>query len=65
MKYHFINRVYNFICKSNNIPIYYMGKNYIKPANPIPYTHKKLSRMIKKLPTSRAQILRTINYLIN
>ena len=65
MKYHLINRVYNLIRMSNNIHIYYMRKNYIKPTNSIPYTHKKLGRMITKLPTSTAQILRTTNCLIN
>ena len=45
MKHHLINRVDNLIRKSNNIPIYHMGKNYIKSTNPIPYTHKKFSRM--------------------
>ena len=52
-------------CKSNNILIHYMRKNFIKPTNLIPYTYKKLGRMITKLPTSRTQILRTTNYLIN
>jgi len=65
MKHHFINRINNFIRKSNNIPIHHVRKNYIKPTNPIPYTHKKLSRMITKFPTSRAQILRASNYFTN
>jgi hypothetical protein len=42
-----------------------MRKNYIKPTNSIPPTHKKLGRMTTKLPTSRAQILRTANYFSN
>ena len=53
MKHHLINRINNFIRKSNNVPIYYMRKNYIKPTNPIPYTYKKFSRMTTKFPTSR------------
>ena len=65
MKYHFVNRINNFICKFNYIPIHYMRKNFIKPINLIPYTYKKLGRMIAKLPTIRAQILGTTNYLIN
>jgi len=65
MKYHFINRVNNFIRKSNNIPIHHVRKNYIKSTNSIPYTHKKLSRMITKLPTSRTQIFRASNYFSN
>jgi len=65
MKHYLINRLNNLICKSNNIPIHYMRKNLIKPTNLIPYTYKKFGRMITKLPTSRTQILRTTNYLIN
>lgn len=65
MKYHFINRVNNLIRKSNNIPIHYMRKNCIKPTNPIPNTHKKLSRMTTKLPTSRTQLLRTTYHFNN
>ena len=65
MKHHIINRINNLIRKSNNIPVHYTRKNYIKSANPIPYTYKKLGRMTTKLPTSRAQILRTANHLIN
>ena len=38
VKHYLINRVNNLVRKSNNIPIYYMGKNYIKPTNLIPYT---------------------------
>jgi len=65
MKHHLINRINNFIRKCNNIPIYYMRKNYIKSNNPIPDSYKKFSRMTAKLPTSRTQLLRTTNYFIN
>jgi len=65
MEHYFINRVNNFIRKSNNIPIYYMRENYIKPTNLIPFTHKKFSRMTTKFPTRRTQILRAPNFLIN
>jgi hypothetical protein len=65
MKYYLINRINYFICKSNNIPIHHMRKNHIKSANSIPYTHKQLSRMITKFPTSRTQLLRTPNHLTN
>ena len=65
MKHHLINRINNFICKCNNIPIHHMRKNYIKSINPISYSHKKFSRMITKFPTSRTQILRAPNHLIN
>jgi hypothetical protein len=65
MKYYLINRINNFIRKSNNIFIFRMRKNYIKLTNSIPCTYKKFSRMITKFPTSRAQILRATNYLSN
>jgi len=65
MKDHLINKMNNFIRTFNNIPIYYMRKNYFKPTNPTPYTYKKLGRMITKLPTSRTQILRPANYFTN
>ena len=39
-----------------------MRKNHIKPINPIPYSHKKFSRI---LPTSRTKILRAPNYFIS
>ena len=65
MKHHFINRINNLICKCNNIPIHHMRKNYIKPTNLISHPHKKLSRMITKLPTGRAQIFRAPNHFIN
>ena len=65
MKHYLINSANNFICKSNDIPVHHMRKNYIKPTNSIPHSHKKLSRMVTKLPASRTQILRTPNYLIN
>jgi len=53
MKHYFVNRINNLICKSNNILIHYMRENFIKRTNLIPYTYKKLGRMITKLPTSR------------
>jgi len=64
MKHHLINRVNNLLCQCNNIPIHHMRKNYIKSINPIPYSHKKLSRMTTKFPSSRTQILRAPNHLI-
>jgi len=65
MKYYFINRINNFFRKRNNILIHHMRKNYIKTTNLIPYSYKKLGRMITKLPTRRKQILRTPNYFIS
>ena len=65
MKHYLINRIDNFIRNSIDIPIYYMGKNHIKPTNLIPYTHKKFGRMTTKFSTGRSQILRAPNYLIN
>jgi len=35
MKCHLINRINNLVRKSNNIPIHYMSKNYIKPINSV------------------------------
>jgi hypothetical protein len=65
MKCYFINRINNFILKCNNIPIHHMRKNRINPTNSIPYTYKKLGRMITKLPTRRTQIFRATNYFVN
>jgi len=65
MKHYLINRVNSFICKSSDIPFHYMRENYVKPINSIPHTYKKFSRMVTKFPTSRTQILRAANHLIN
>ena len=62
MKHYFVNRINNLICKSYNIFIHYMRKNFIKPTNLIPYTYKKLGRMITKLymfRVSNAPIIRS------
>jgi hypothetical protein len=65
MKYYLINRINNFIRYRNNILFHHVRKNYIKPTNLIPYTCKKLSGMITKLPTSRTQIFGIANYFTN
>ena len=44
MKCHLINRINNFICKSNIIPLHYIRNNHIKPTNLIPpHTHTRNS----------------------
>jgi hypothetical protein len=65
VKYYLINRINDFIHKCNNILIHHMRKNYIKPTHLIPYTYKKLSGMITKLPTSRTQIFEIASYFTN
>ena len=41
MKYHFVNRINNLICKNNDIPFHHLRKNYIQPTNTTAHTHTR------------------------
>ena len=43
MKYNFINRINNLICRNNDIPFHHLRKNYIQPTNTTAHTYTRNS----------------------
>ena len=50
IKYYFINRISNLICKTNTIPVLHVRKNHIKPTNLILCTTRNSVEWLQNFP---------------